>query len=82
MNNSLRNHDYEATEASDMLPLQNLDEEWQNGGMFATYVHVRGCFDGQAADWITHAKWEEPHQEVGWRNDDVMEKLKDFPRRV
>ena len=27
MNNSLRNHDYEATEASDMLPLQNLDEE-------------------------------------------------------
>ena len=32
---------------------------------FVTYAHAPGCFGGQAVDWITHTKWEEPRQEVG-----------------
>ena len=31
---------------------------------FVTNAHARGCFGGQAADWITPTRWEEPHQEV------------------
>ena len=66
-----------------MLPLQNVDEEWENGGMFCNLCPCMWvCLGGKAADWTTHVKWEEPNQEVKWRNDDIMEKPRDFPQRV
>ena len=48
---------YRVTEVSKMLPLQNLDEEWENGRMFwdsCTCAWV--CLGRKAADWITHSK--------------------------
>ena len=70
-----------ASGASKMLPLQNLDEQWENGRMVrvsCTCMWV--CASRKATDWLTHLEWEELHPEVMWHTDDIMEKPKDFPK--
>ena len=74
---------YRVTNTCKMLPLQNLDEEWGICRMpcdSCTCMWV--CLGGRDAEWITHSKREEPHQEVVWCNVDIMGKPKDCPQKV
>ena len=73
--------EYRVIEASEMLPLQKLDEEWGSCRIFwdsCTCVWV--CLGGKAGDWLAHSKWEELHQEELWHTNDIIGKPQDSPK--